>query len=430
MNKFYKKLFSVALLSGTVLISAQVYDWPIAFEPSDVSNKGEVVGKFENFPAKWTNTTGVNTISDTYAPSLLYGRNRISDDGKKIAATVAHPETLLIQMGLYDVDTKKWTYMGGLPNGIDGDDISSVYGMTSDGKAVVGLAYVSNFIGQGVYWTEEKGLQSIGTSVPQHSTRINGISDDQSIMVGYQDEENNDRSGVYWENGKQTFIDDDEGYHLWEVSEISGDGKWITGSKEIEPTIWSKETGLTIIDHPQSGNFFRGMPVAINHNGSRVVGFFRQWPGPAATGEGFLWTPENGRVNLNEYVEGLGLVTNDVIFSLPLAMSSNGKYITGIGRKDGELVGFMIDLSTKLGVTEHESKLEKIVISPNPVQDILTISTVDNIKSITVFSVVGQKVLTPQVKNKTINVSSLAKGVYILQIETKSGKNQQKFIKK
>lgn len=73
---------------------------------------------------------------------------------------------------------------------------------------------------------------------------------------------------------------------------------------------------------------------------------------------------------------------------------------------------------------------EKIVeIAPNPVANILKIETKENLQSCEIFNVAGQKILSAE--GKTIDVSHLSKGNYIVKINLKGGKSiTKKFIKK
>lgn len=57
----------------------------------------------------------------------------------------------------------------------------------------------------------------------------------------------------------------------------------------------------------------------------------------------------------------------------------------------------------------------KATIYPNPASDHFTIEMESEVKSIEVFSLQGQKVLTS--KNKNVNVSNLSKGIYLVKIE-------------
>lgn len=57
-----------------------------------------------------------------------------------------------------------------------------------------------------------------------------------------------------------------------------------------------------------------------------------------------------------------------------------------------------------------------IQLKPNPARDMLTIQTQEKIKEINVFSVLGHKVKVTKISDKSIDVSMLAQGVYIINV--------------
>ena len=65
-------------------------------------------------------------------------------------------------------------------------------------------------------------------------------------------------------------------------------------------------------------------------------------------------------------------------------------------------------------------KIEGLTIYPNPVSpqnSLIYISTKHNsAKNITIFSVLGKRILSTKLMGKTLNISKLSKGVYILNI--------------
>ncbi|WP_415329189.1 T9SS type A sorting domain-containing protein [Chryseobacterium sp. MMS23-Vi53] len=72
----------------------------------------------------------------------------------------------------------------------------------------------------------------------------------------------------------------------------------------------------------------------------------------------------------------------------------------------------------------------KIQIFPNPVADYITVSGIDNAKSVQVYSISGQMVIS-ETFDKKINVSQLTSGIYILRIHTKDSQSHEfKFVKK
>jgi hypothetical protein len=75
----------------------------------------------------------------------------------------------------------------------------------------------------------------------------------------------------------------------------------------------------------------------------------------------------------------------------------------------------VIDLTTLS--TSSYNLIEGLKVYPNPAQDIVTISsTADLTKTISIYSLIGQKVLTTTINN-SLDISSLTSGIYVLNIE-------------
>ena len=68
---------------------------------------------------------------------------------------------------------------------------------------------------------------------------------------------------------------------------------------------------------------------------------------------------------------------------------------------------------------------------PNPVQDQLTINYSQDISSVTVFNLVGQKVMTasPNTSNVVLDMSKLSAGTYMIQVNANETSKMIKFIK-
>ena len=85
--------------------------------------------------------------------------------------------------------------------------------------------------------------------------------------------------------------------------------------------------------------------------------------------------------------------------------------------------------TTTLGTSDVAAK-SKIQIFPNPVADFITISGLDNAKSVQIYSINGQLVIS-EAFDKKINASQLTSGIYILRINTKDSQSHEfKFVKK
>ncbi len=80
-----------------------------------------------------------------------------------------------------------------------------------------------------------------------------------------------------------------------------------------------------------------------------------------------------------------------------------------------EIVEVKNAVSGFLSSQDFTSKNLKATIYPNPASDNFNIKMENDVKSIEIYSLQGQKVLTSS--NKNINVSNLSKGIYLVRIE-------------
>jgi len=93
--------------------------------------------------------------------------------------------------------------------------------------------------------------------------------------------------------------------------------------------------------------------------------------------------------------------------------------------KDKEIYPFILGTLS----TQENNKLG-VNIFPNPVNDVLNITKVSNNATFAIYNVAGQFISKGKVTNNKVNVSSLAKGVYFIEISEKGATSKMKFIKK
>jgi len=133
------------------------------------------------------------------------------------------------------------------------------------------------------------------------------------------------------------------------------------------------------------------------------------------TGENLTWyADENGETELPESTE--------LIDGTTYYVSQNN------GTCESQLLAVTVYL--QLGVSDSE--ISGIKIYPNPVKDILNISTKKSIENISIYNLAGQKVLNnAKVSNGQIDVSSLTSGTYVFKVSLEGGQIETfKIIKK
>jgi len=126
------------------------------------------------------------------------------------------------------------------------------------------------------------------------------------------------------------------------------------------------------------------------------------------------------------YYNGGGWVTvssQEMNYLQSYAMDFNfvGENINAyIGTFDMGVIRYSFPIET-MGIQDPSSSANKVIVTPNPASDIVTIQTsqLSEVTKVAVYSITGQKVL--EATQPTINVSHLSKGVYVVKAETASG---------
>ncbi|WP_312768863.1 GEVED domain-containing protein [Epilithonimonas sp.] len=86
-------------------------------------------------------------------------------------------------------------------------------------------------------------------------------------------------------------------------------------------------------------------------------------------------------------------------------------------------------LNVKEALATGETSFNKVQLYPNPVKDVLNISSTKKVNSISVYNVAGQLVKTVQNTN-TVNMNNLSAGVYVVKTDVEGKVETSKVIKK
>lgn len=422
-------LFTTLSTALSTFAQIQVIDTENDIEISSLSDNGEIA-TFSS-PSKmyiWTKETGVQELSN-YAPTVgRSGTVILNADGTKISSTVMNPSTGNNEMGLYDISTKTWKYLGGLKHYM-GNEESSAYSISNDGKTVVGLGWFEKNSAHAISWNETTGIKDLGSSVVGNSSRANDVNSNGDIIVGWQDNSEWYRQGAIWKDGKQTLFFGKEGEYAGEAIAVSSNGKWIVGGYlNYDAWIWSEETGIFPVGYPNAGMDLKGVSTGVSNDGQIVVGFFQAMTAEYSS-NGFIWTPQTGAIPLTEYLKTGGIDVSGYYLYGPEGITDNGKFVFGRGLKDGKRINFIVELPELLATNEIAKN--EINIYPNPVKDQINISTKDKIAKTEIYSLTGQLIKSTKLENNKLDVQNLKSGTYILKIIFENQKEiTQKFIKK
>lgn len=441
--------FVLAALLSANFVSAQFVVIEETFSPNGVSNQGKVSGyKEQTGPYSiWLPDSGnvIVNIGGIAPGQGVGGQARISADGEFISGTSVGPDGP--EMSRYSRTTNTWTRLGSLGYEVD-NNVSGGFAISADGGTVAGLAWGDTTGGrafsQAVAWNPAEGIIDLGTLYNGKSTRANAISEDGSVIVGWQDTSGPWKSAVWRKNpaggyyaNEYLLINEDssatnEYNQLGECSAVSADGKWIGGygdyANNNQPWIWSKDGGVINLGTlPNVGN---GYVSGMSADAKVVVGWFDgQLFGDPLTP--FIWTQAAGLHELNGYITTLFGDTTGIhhIYTAD-CISPNGQYVAGYGVNDSSFTYFSYRLSlyTSTGVPEV-STTNNVHVYPNPAANLITIEMPDK-ASLTITSIDG-KLMDQQIVSgkQVLDISAYAAGIYCLSFESVRGVEVRKVVK-
>ncbi|KFC21590.1 T9SS type A sorting domain-containing protein [Chryseobacterium sp. FH1] len=129
----------------------------------------------------------------------------------------------------------------------------------------------------------------------------------------------------------------------------------------------------------------------------------------------------------NYYVDSSLIATNSIdptlanysIVDLMTDDYGSGFYVDNIEVRDTSLIS-----------TSEVSKKDIFRVYPNPTVDVVNFDVAGKINSVEVYDAAGKLVKTTKDGAKSLNVSALSKGSYVVKVQTENGSHTQKLIKK
>lgn len=352
-------LGAVALSSATAMAAPSYNTLGFFADGFAIADNGTVVGELSGSLFLWNPSTPdiLNFIGGNGASAGLGhgGQPDISADGTRVSGNFNNAAGTS-ELAIYDVATGAWTPLGNI-GGSSGVEASSSWGMSRNGQHIAGLGWVNGGTAHGITWSQSTGVVTdIGSTVAGNSSRANAISNDGSVVVGWQDGELG-RQAAIWVNGVQRLLTlpGEPTIPLGEASAVTPDGRYVTGAGYTYFN-WIYDTQLDIVtnlgalgptDDPFSPLFTGGTDWA--DDGKSFVGYERIFGfGPGAYARGYIWLEGQGLLDLTDFALAAGVPLPDgVVLSLPLGISSDGQTITG---RDSNFNGFVITIPEPAGL--------------------------------------------------------------------------------
>ncbi len=353
-------VFFTATLLAASQAQAQMTILPGAIVPFSATADGKTVaiGVPGQGDFLWTASTGMVSIGGAApgtnaASSQVGGYVLISADGSRVAGSILGDGGKYVS-AYYSPATGSWAPVSSL-GGASGTIAATTWGMSPDGRYIVGAAYAA---GTNQYHATiadtSTGITRDVTPAGVTQARINSISDDGSVAVGYV---GSGQTGAYWKrqaDGSYQEITTPGG--LSTAQAISHNGSWIAGGSFTTtlPYIVNTMTGA-VSTIPRLPNVIdsRGRavetPTYIADDGMTVVGLQTPAGGTLDTGRGFIWTASGGTLDLDTYFAANGIDTADqYTFISPLSVTASalGMTFTGIGLDNGtgNQMGFVVTI--------------------------------------------------------------------------------------
>jgi uncharacterized membrane protein len=312
-----------------------------------VSGDGSVVVGYGAQYFYWTKATGSIFIGGI-PPGIqgAGGSAQISTDGTRLCGNVLN-DLGKVEAATYDIAAGAWQTIGTLGSNCDINS-STAWGISGDGRTVVGGVYPSFCTHRAMKWSEG-GTMGTLFSWFGWTTRANGTNADGSLVFGWQDIDTGFRQGCFWVNGVQTRLASPTGVRMGEAQCSTDDGSVVFGFGDFNdgqgrvPFRWTAASkAVPLGPDPELAP---GYATGCSADGSVVSCFFR-WGPPAVSGEGYAWIQGRGFVALEVLAVENGIAVPDGLrLSLPLDVSADGKTIVGAGRDAvGQQVIFVLDL--------------------------------------------------------------------------------------
>jgi len=222
------------------------------------------------------------------------------------------------------------------------------------------------------------------------------------------------------------------GEYIGRSVKLSSDGNILVTSKTVEDVrrvvVYQNQNddwvqmGGDIFGDPSSAQFGENMSISSNGN-ILVVG---------DTSQNATWIYQYVNENWVQIGDIINGESDGDSSGLGIDLSANGEILAigarlndGNGDNSGHVRVF--DISNEILSTQQPIK-SKPSLYPNPTNTnfTITLSDLDTLQKATIYNSLGQEVLTST--RTTIDVSSLSKGVYVVEVQTSTGKGSEKLI--
>jgi uncharacterized membrane protein len=363
--------------------------------PYSISGDGSVIAGndvSDGGPFRWTQATGVVELGR--ASPREAGLAVVSFDGKRVASSIQSADSTFATQGLWTLGSGWQQLMPpGPPDaGVLDNDMGTVYGISGDGRAVVGLYWrpgATDGSAHASKWTAETGVVDLGSS--GRSSRANGVSYNGSVVVGWDESPTYGyRRPAAWVNGHLSVLSPIDG--MGEAQVVTSNGLVVGGfqsdsasnQRAVAQWKWNGSSwGPTQILGVVPGTFPGqgiNVPYGITADGKIMVGYCSFAGDPFST-TGFIWSDSTGVEDIVFWLADHD-ISVDPSFSIQSmqAITPDGTTMIGVGQ---DIVApytrraFAIhwDRTNVAGVTPDQAPAADVRLAawPNPTRGPMTL---------------------------------------------------------
>lgn len=324
-----------------------------------VSADGNVVGGgiSPGGTFRWTEAGGYEVLNQTFdadstmsRDGLKFGSETLAPNGRRISSILTLGSTWqqlplpVAELPAVVMDTCSALSSSTKISG-DGDSVAGLVYVDANGPSVAGqTCRVRPYV-----WSAQKGPRVL--PVPANfnmsrSARATGISNDESMIIGWHDQFG-PRSGVRWENGQMIEFSTPQ-IPVQEASYVTPDGKTVTGSNggpQAKPWVWTREGGIKLLDRVAPN--FNAVALSASDDGKIIGGLggsFSMFPGDASGNRAFMWTPELGSVDFEKFLQIQGTFFEGWTLWSTSSISADGTTHIGTAAGPRGAAGWIIKL--------------------------------------------------------------------------------------
>jgi len=291
----------------------------------------------------WLPTSGVTRIG---------GREGVgvSLDGKTLIGN-ALDANLAVNAAIWQGGTS-WRPLGSFTPSARPCDLllSSAFGMSDDGKVIVGLGWDGCAIAHAFRWEEATGMVDLG-SLNGRSSRANGVSGDGRVVVGWQEDITGFRMGAKWINRTMELIPGPNAL-LGEAFGANRDGSIIVGGGcdpsliESGAWMWTAATGVRCFFVPRKAGLlpvpYHAQMYEVSDDGRVAVGAYTF----GLDSEALIWF-DGEPFFLKDYLQANGVPDAFAGWyntGFALSITRDGRTLVGYGAGRTTFQGFMVVL--------------------------------------------------------------------------------------